>query len=69
MVAEKRNDMKPDGSVFVAKFDFAVAYLQKQFPWLPKEVIIDSIERYGYNHDKIIEFLDAMSGHPHIEEE
>jgi hypothetical protein len=68
MVAE-RESIKPDGSVFAAKFDFAVAYLQKQFPWLSKEVIIDSIERYGYNHDKIIQHLDTISGNPHIEEE
>ena len=68
MVAE-RDNIKPDGSVFVAKFEFAVEYLQQQFPWLPKEVIIDSIERYGYNHDRLIQHLDAMSGHPHIEEE
>jgi hypothetical protein len=68
MVAE-RDNVKPDGSIFAAKFDFAVEYLQKQFPWLSKEVIVDAIEQFGDNHSKIIHHLDEMSGQPHIQQE
>lgn len=68
MLAE-RDNVKPDGKVFAAKFDFEVEYLQMQFPWLSKEVIIDTIERFGDNHSKIIHHLDTMSGQPHIQDE
>lgn len=60
MVAGKK-DMKSGGDVFVAKFDFAVDYLQKQFPWFSKSEILEAIDRFGYNHDKIVNYLNSKS--------
>ena len=51
MVTE-RDNVKPDGNMLAGKADFAVEYLQMQFPWLSKEVIADAIERFGDNHSK-----------------
>ena len=68
MVTE-RDNVKPDGNMLAGKADFAVEYLQMQFPWLSKEVIADAIERFGDNHSKIIHHLDSMSGQPHLEDE
>jgi hypothetical protein len=37
-------------------------YLHQQYPWLSKEEIVEAINRFGENKNRIIPYLDMKSG-------